>query len=345
MSLFLIAVVVFLVAAAMVRWLSIPGSFLFILDHPNERSLHEQPIPRNGGVGIVLALLLGGGALSVSYGEVFEPLPLLLAGIAVLGVVSYLDDRFDVRQSYRLILHVAVAVFVNIGGLGLGELRLPGIVLELWAGAGFVLTLLYVVWMINLYNFMDGMDGFAAGMAVMGFGTYGLLGWQAGSETFAAVCLLVMAASAGFLLFNFPPARIFMGDVGSIVLGFLAAALALWAQRDGLFPLWVALIVFSPFIVDATITLIGRVWHRESFWKAHRSHYYQRLVRLGWGHRRTVLAEYILMLACSLAALILSNAEPDFQWSGLVVLACLYWYLEAAVCRLESKSMAVEEEK
>jgi len=160
-------------------------------------------------------------------------------------------------------------------------------------------------------------SGFAGGMAVIGFGTLAVLGWMGGDARYALLCASVAAAAAGFLWFNFPPARLFMGDVGSAALGFLAAGLLLWADRAGLFPLWVGLLVFSPFIVDATVTLLRRLLRGEKVWQAHRSHYYQRLVRMGWGHRRTVLWEYALMLLCAASAVWAVQAGMAVQWGVL----------------------------
>jgi UDP-N-acetylmuramyl pentapeptide phosphotransferase/UDP-N-acetylglucosamine-1-phosphate transferase len=141
--------------------------------------------------------------------------------------------------------------------------------------------LIFTVWFINLYNFMDGMDGFAGGMGTLGFGFLAYLGWLAGQDFFALSGLLIAGANLGFLLCNFPPARIFMGDAGSTTMGFLAAGMSLWGVRDGLFPMWIPILIFSPFIVDATVTLIRRLVHGDKVWQAHRSHYYQRLVLLG----------------------------------------------------------------
>jgi UDP-N-acetylmuramyl pentapeptide phosphotransferase/UDP-N-acetylglucosamine-1-phosphate transferase len=114
----------------------------------------------------------------------------------------------------------------------------------------------------------------------------------------AGVALLVAGAATGFLIHNFPPARIFMGDVGSIPLGFVFGSLTILGCQEHLFDVWVPVILFSPFIVDATVTVVRRALCGEKIWEAHRSHFYQRVVLLGWGHRRTVLAEYILMAAC-----------------------------------------------
>jgi UDP-N-acetylmuramyl pentapeptide phosphotransferase/UDP-N-acetylglucosamine-1-phosphate transferase len=169
-----------------------------------------------------------------------------------------------------------------------------------------VFCVLLSVWLVNLYNFMDGMDGLAGGMAVIGFGTLALLGYLAGSPAYAAAALVVAAAAGGFLPFNFPPARLFMGDVGSGSLGFLAAFFILLAERLRLFPLWMSLLVFSPFVVDASWTLIRRACKGRIPWQAHREHFYQRLVRSGWSHRRTTLWSYILMLKCAALAVLAS---------------------------------------
>ena len=194
---------------------------------------------------------------------------------------------------------------------------------------------------MNLYNFMDGMDGFAGGMAVIGFGTFAVFGWLAGQQLFAALNLIVAAAAGGFLLFNFPAARIFMGDIGSSSLGFLAAAFMLWADRNGIFPLWIGVLVFSPFIVDATVTLIRRILRRDKFWEAHKRHYYQRLVQLGWGHRRTVLWEYAVMVLCAVSALIARYLAPSGQWIMIAMWLLAYLVIMIVVHELEARRDAI----
>ena len=155
------------------------------------------------------------------------------------------------------------------------------------------------------------------------------MGWTAGHDAFLAVSLIIAAASAGFLFFNFPPARIFMGDVGSSTLGLLAATLSLWGARDGVFPFWIALLVFSPFIVDATVTLFHRLLRGDKIWQAHKTHFYQRLVRAGWGHRKTVLFEYAIMLGCAVTSLWSLRAPAQIQlaaFSGWAVAYLLFFF-------------------
>jgi UDP-N-acetylmuramyl pentapeptide phosphotransferase/UDP-N-acetylglucosamine-1-phosphate transferase len=181
-----------------------------------------------------------------------------------------------------------------------------------------------IMWVTNLYNFMDGSDGLAGGMTVFGFSFLGTGAWMSGDDALLIECAIVAAAGAAFLPFNFPPARLFMGDAGSVPIGFLAAVLSLAGWRDGDWPFWFPVAVFSPFIVDATLTLLKRAGARERIWEAHNKHYYQRLVRMGWGHGRTALAEYALMLACGTAALWALREPLYLQLSALLGLVALH---------------------
>ena len=274
------------------------------MDTPNARSLHAQPIPRSGGLGVLLALGLG-----VIAGGMWA----LGAALAVVAAVSWLDDHHNLPARVRLAVH-----FVAAGALpALGLLPPSG-------GLMVVLTMLGVVWLTNLYNFMDGVNGLAGGMALIGFAALGVAAGQAGSTPMAQVALSAAGGALGFLFFNFHPARIFMGDVGSIPMGFLAGALGLIGVRDGLWPLAFPLLVFSPFIVDATLTLTKRGLRGERVWQAHREHYYQRLVQSGWSHRRVALAYYVAMLAAAVCALWLRQQAFTTWLYALVIWAVAY---------------------
>ncbi|MCC6207811.1 MAG: glycosyltransferase family 4 protein [Gammaproteobacteria bacterium] len=294
------------------------------MDHPNERSLHQIPTPRTGGLGIWVGIIAGTLALIVQFGVQSDP-AWIAGAAAIIAFISFIDDRSHVSAKIRLSMHLLAAVLLQAGGLFGQSIVLPGIHISLQIGMAYVISVLFIIWMTNLYNFMDGMDGFAGGMAVFGFGTMGLLGHFAGNDYYATVCWVIAAAAAGFLVWNFPPARIFMGDTGSSALGLLAAAMSLWADRDGLFPLWLAVLVFAPFVFDATLTLAHRTLKGERFWEAHRNHYYQRLVQAGWSHRRTVFWEYGLMLLCSVGALCAFRASMVTQWAiiGVILATCL----------------------
>jgi UDP-N-acetylmuramyl pentapeptide phosphotransferase/UDP-N-acetylglucosamine-1-phosphate transferase len=277
-------VAAFLVALLVARLLLTPAGRRLALDRPNERSLHAHPVPRTGGIAIAAGVAAACALIQPGVGAT-------LGAALALAAVSFIDDVAGLPTLARLAAHVAAAVAVLVYQIGYSEPVLF---------AGIVLA---IAWYTNLYNFMDGSDGLAGGMALFGFGAYAIAALLSGADGYAALCASLAAAAAGFLVFNFPPARIFMGDVGSIPLGFLAGALGVVGWRDDVWPLWFPLLVFGPFIGDATMTLLKRAARRERVWHAHREHYYQRLVRMGFGHRITALIAYAAMLLCSAAAL------------------------------------------
>jgi UDP-N-acetylmuramyl pentapeptide phosphotransferase/UDP-N-acetylglucosamine-1-phosphate transferase len=329
-------VVAFAMAALLTHYFVHSTTILPILDKPNARSLHHYPIPITGGIAILIAVILS----TMIMIQFYLPLPYYGWGLGIssllIATISFIDDCHHLSIWSRLVVHLLAAyLLLWLGKLELITLVLPGME---WQWPNFCqvgLSLLFIVWMINLYNFMDGMDGFAGGMAVIGFGTLAILGKLAEQPTFMTLNLIIASASGGFLLFNFPPARIFMGDTGASTLGFLAAALSLWGNREGIVPLWIAMLIFSPFIVDASVTLLRRILTGEKFWLAHKSHYYQRLVELGWGHKRTVLLEYLLMIACSISAVFALYSPIYVQWGLLVAWSLIYLLLMYLVSRLE----------
>ena len=331
----ILAATAFAISAWFTRRFCDPGSAVYILDHPNDRSLHDRPVPRGGGLAILIAIFVCGAAVAWLQPE--RGLASIALSIFLVAVVSFIDDRYSVPPVYRFLAHTVAAAVIVYNGYVLEKLEIAGTDLN-WSGAaGVVLSMLFAVWMTNLYNFMDGMDGFAGGMAVFGFGIFAVMGWTAGHNTFLVINSIIAAAAAGFLIFNFPPARIFMGDIGSSVLGLVAASLSLWGVRDGVFPFWIALLVFSPFIADATVTLIRRLFRGEKVWQAHKTHYYQRLVQAGWGHRKTVLLEYALMLGCGITALWAVRATAETQLAVLSIWVLVYFIFFFWVSRLAAR--------
>lgn len=323
-----------LLAAALTGLCREARSVCRILDHPTARSLHSHPIPRAGGLAFLASLIL---FVSVAVGLgwlVLGNFAWLGGSMLVVAILSLWDDVRGLSALVRLLVHLGVAGVLVGQGFAIDSLSLPGLVISVpsWVMLGF--SLLFLTWMINLYNFMDGMDGLAASMAVVGFATLGFLGAEAGDRVYAFLCFLTAAAVGGFLPWNLPPASIFMGDVGSASLGLLAGSLSLWGDRLGLFPLWVALLVFSPFLVDASLTLLRRSWHREPVWQSHRTHYYQRLVVSGWSQRRTLAWALGLISACAASACWLVFSSVLTQWLGLLAWGLLYLALVLKARRL-----------
>lgn len=245
-----------------------------IIDIPNARSSHTVPTPRGGGVAIVLSFLLALPLLALAD---FLPWPTMWAMLGAgttIAVLGFLDDHGHIAARWRLLGHFAASVWALYWLGGLPALTFFGLKLEL-AWLGHVLAAFYLVWMLNLYNFMDGIDGIASVEAICACLGACLLYWLAGFDSLIVTPLVLAMSVAGFLYWNFPPARIFMGDAGSGFLGIILGLMSLQAAWASPKLLWVWLILLGVFIVDATVTLIRRLLRGDKVYEAHRSHAYQ----------------------------------------------------------------------
>lgn len=296
--------IAFIVSFLTIKILLLPRISKHVLDQPNERSSHKVAVPRIGGVAIVIAIAISWMVLGL------ESAWLLLGLGGTIALVSLIDDVRHVNIMIRLFIHFVAATTFIYFQLGDAELS--------WVFR--LLCILATAWMINLYNFMDGIDGLAGGMAFLGFAAYGFgASLFSNDVTFAVANFCISLAALAFLYFNFFPAKIFMGDVGSTSLGFLAAALGLYGWYNGVWPIYFPILVFLPFIADASITLGKRFFSNKKIWQPHREHYYQRLLLTGISHKHTTLIEYGLMLACSAVALFILGQEIRMQLIILVV--------------------------
>jgi UDP-N-acetylmuramyl pentapeptide phosphotransferase/UDP-N-acetylglucosamine-1-phosphate transferase len=302
---------VFSMSAAVV-WVSLREGWArrLALDVPNARSLHSSPVSRAGGLLVMPWVLLGAVVLTTKV--------MLVGFVAGLAVISFADDRFGLPIAVRFFAHLLLS------GLAVIEIGVAGVL-------PLLLFTLAITWMTNLFNFMDGSDGLAGGMAVFGFGAYAVAALYASDQLTAQFSLCIVGGMLAFLLFNFSPARIFLGDAGSISLGFLAAVLGLLGWQAGSWEFWFPFLVFSPFIVDATVTLLRRALRGERVWQAHREHSYQKLVQIGWSHRKTALAEYGLMAAMAVLALVLLHMEKSVVAIVLAMTAVMYALIIAAI--------------
>jgi Fuc2NAc and GlcNAc transferase len=306
-----------------------------VLDVPNERSSHNAPTPRGGGVAIVLTTLAA-VAVMTALGPMPSNLAMtLLVGGAAVAIVGFVDDHRHVAASVRLTVHFVV---VTLCAWTLG--RLPqinfGIAIVDLGIAGTVCAVVFVVWFLNLFNFMDGIDGIASVEAISVAGiAVALLAWRGGDPSTIWFLVVLAAAVCGFLIWNWPPARIFMGDAGSGFLGFALGAIAWATVASGQLTVWVWLILIGAFFCDATVTLARR-WRRgERIYAAHRSHAYQRLSRRFGSHRKVTLGFLfvnLLWLAPLAWAAVtwpsLGAAFTLLAWTPLVILA---WRLGAGL--------------
>lgn len=268
-----------------------------ILDIPNARSSHKIATPRGGGLGFVIPFLFSVivlGFLNIISTSISLA---LVGGGSVVAVLGWLDDKAGLSAWVRAIfqfLAAAWAVFW-LGGfptmsIGFVELHLS------WIGS--IAAIIGTVWMINLYNFMDGIDGIAGTEAISVALIAGGLLLLSSNAGLVFICVMLASSVAGFLLWNWPPAKIFMGDIGSGFLGFVFACLAIASEKAGAIPLVVWIMLLGVFVIDATCTLIERVSQRKKWYEAHRSHVYQRAVQVGYSHKQVTLM--VLAINCGL---------------------------------------------
>jgi Fuc2NAc and GlcNAc transferase len=245
-----------------------------IIDIPNARSSHTVPTPRGGGVAIVLTFLIGLPVLAINGWLPWAHAWAMLGAGAAIAVLGFLDDHGHIAARWRLLGHFASSVWVLLWLGGLPSVMVFGWQVQLgWIGHG--VALLYLVWLLNLYNFMDGIDGLASVEAITACLGICLLYWFGGYSGLMGAPLLLAAAVAGFLYWNFPPARIFMGDAGSGFLGITLGVLSVQAAWASSSLLWAWLILLGVFVVDATFTLMRRLLRGDKVYEAHRSHAYQ----------------------------------------------------------------------
>jgi UDP-N-acetylmuramyl pentapeptide phosphotransferase/UDP-N-acetylglucosamine-1-phosphate transferase len=292
-------------------------------DHPTDRSLHERPVTRVGGLAVWAGFL---PVALLAPDPVGDGSSWLLAWLAV-AAVSLADDWRGVRPAIRLGVQAiaALAVAATMPGPNVTGGSLPATATAI----AIVFPALVFVWSANLYNFMDGNDGLAAVMAVCGFGAYGLAAIHAGAP--GEISLALAAAALVFLAVNVPPARTFMGDGGSVPLGFLAAVFGLAGVRAGSWPEWFPPLVFLPFVADATVTVVRRIASGAHVFEAHREHYYQRLHRMGAGHGGTLLFYGVLIAGTSASALFTLATAPAAGWAVLGAWSIAITMLFAAI--------------
>ncbi len=287
---------------------------LHVLDIPNERSLHDSPTPRGGGLAIAIVIFICCGLLwYLDPPRPIHGLPNILVSAVLVAGISCWDDLRSLPYWIRFAVHLVAAGIVVIGVGYWRDLQIPffGAINIGWIGLPF--TFLWIVGMINAYNFMDGIDGIAGGQGVVAGLGWAVLGWISGQSLVAGIGIILAASCLGFLGHNWPPARIFMGDVGAAFLGYTFAVLTVVAgQHDPRLAIGGVLLVW-PFVFDAAVTFIRRLIHRENVFTAHCSHLYQRLVATGYSHKK-VASLYIVMsiigLFCSTVLVIKG------RWAG-----------------------------
>jgi Fuc2NAc and GlcNAc transferase len=318
-GLFLLAVfAVAFVSTGLATWLV---TRLGMLDLPGDRHSHSVATPRGGGLGIVLAIMAGAW---------FSPLVIpvspfwwhcLAPAFLALALLGLLDDRYSLPIVLRLLVQLAASFYL------LACFRQSGWVADswLWMAAG-----LFLVWMTNLYNFMDGSNGMAAMQAVFAGVVIAVLSFLAGDASAALLAAILVAACGGFLPWNLGRARVFMGDVGSISLGFLLGAMLIHGVLLGSFSPVVAWMVMAVFVCDSTLTLLARVIRGERWYTPHKQHTYQRLIAKGWSHLQVMWLYQLINLLLVVPGIVVAVNYPE--WAGIIAISitsalAIAWFL------------------
>lgn len=289
-----------------------------LIDIPNERSLHDQPTPRGGGLSIVLASLTS--FLLMYYFELItlDILLALLSGGSIVAVIGWLDDHRHISPVIRGLIYTAAAIItlMILGGLPSINVGKHYLTIPLFNN---IVAVFGIVWLINLYNFMDGADAFAAIQTICVCLFLGLLFLLSGQHGLAVINFIVVMATAGFLYWNWPPARIFMGDVGSCFIGFFFGSQIIISEKSDSVTAVVFLILLGVFICDATFTLIMRIVKNEKWYSAHKSHAYQRIVQMGMSHKQLVLSLLVINVF-----FLWPMAYIAFRWEQLSILLLIF---------------------
>jgi UDP-N-acetylmuramyl pentapeptide phosphotransferase/UDP-N-acetylglucosamine-1-phosphate transferase len=319
----------FLCSLVLVGLLLLLSRQLGVYALPGARQSHEGVVPTGGGIGLIVAIALVTaslpGALSLPDAWAHWVIP----GALLLSLIGWLDDRRPVSPLLRLLVQLAVSfgllAFIEMKGMD-------------WPWPVFIAGGVMLVWLMNLYNFMDGSHGMAGFQGVFISGGLAILAWSQGHLQLAVAGGITAMACAGFLPWNFPRPRIFMGDAGSVPLGFMLGALLVFGLVESVLSLPQALLLFSVFLVDASLTLFKRVIRGERWYTPHRKHVYQRLIAQGWPHSRVLLIYQAINLVVVVPALVLVNEVPAYAWLVTVLVAVAMsagWY--GASSRLEMR--------
>ena len=321
-----------LVVSAAGVWVTIRlANKVGIIDVPNQRSSHTVPTPRMGGIAMVAAAILPLGCWAwLAAGEMFpaKGLPHTMIFALALSVLGLWDDLRSLSPLFRFLVQTAAAILT----LWTVSVLLPTPLPAGWKLQGvawIVVGAFWIVWMLNLYNFMDGIDGLAGGEAAVASSFFFLLFARYGESGWAVANLFVAAASMGFLVHNWPPARVFMGDAGSAFLGAFYGMQAVVAPLTTSVPFPVLVLPFSNFILDTTVTLFRRIWEGEKWYMAHRSHFYQRMTNLGMSHQKVTILELLTVAASCVAAT--GYLGFDFPGRVIVVIAVLSCFIAGGI--------------
>src|SRR6056297_36532 len=317
-----VALIVAAVLTPLVRWYSRRRG---LIDQPGERRSHSAPVARGGGLAVGVSVV----ATALAFAPDNALVVAFIGGAAIVSLLGWFDDHSPLGVGWRLGIQLLVAVGITAWLGPVESIGSAGTTVRatwLWTPMAVVA----IIWMMNLFNFMDGSDGLASSQAAISFVLFAFAFGLAGETTGFWLAAVAAGASLGFLFWNRPTASIFLGDSGSLLLGWCAGSLALTATLSGSFSVWVSFIIVSPFVIDATVTLCWRLARGEQWYTAHADHAYQYLIRLGWSHGKVLIAWIVLNGVLIVPATVLALSKPQADIgvaAALTVILAGVWYV------------------
>ena len=293
-----------------------------ILDIPNDRSSHDTPTPRGGGLSISLSIIVCVIYIIIREGTTVPYIPLLGLGVLIISIIGILDDVKNLSAATRAFLYLTTSSIVILSVTKFTFISLQEIVF-------ISVAILGVTWLTNLYNFMDGADAIAGIQAIAAAFPAGIFLYLLNEQEIALLCFTLVASTIGFLVLNWPPAKIFMGDVGSCALGFVFGGLIFINYLQNSLSIYIWLVLLSFFIVDATLTLFKRIFNREKWYQAHRSHAYQRYLQMGHSHKQLAIFVSLFSVVILWPATFFVYKIPGIQFYitvSIYLFLCFMWY-------------------
>ena len=275
------------------------------VDHPNKRKIHKTIMPRLGGLAIFISFLIGALIFNPE-GE--HELPIFIGAILIMAI-GMIDDKFQVAARYKFSVQLVVAFIIVLSGLQITQINLPlGYVID-FGYLSIPITILWIVGITNAITLIDGLDGLAGGVSTIALVTIGGLAISLGDSFVALISFLLIGSTLGFLVFNFHPAKIFMGDTGSMFLGYMIGVLSILGFKNAtLFSLIVPIAILGVPILDTLLAIVRRAVHKKPLYSPDKMHLHHCLLNLGFGHRETVILIYCMSALFSLAAIIFNQS-------------------------------------
>jgi len=339
--LLIIAAAIFVVNYFFTKWFIRYAKVKRITDYPTERSSHEVPTPRGGGFGFVLFTILGTVVYASISGIYIHANLLILLGAALfVAVLGWFDDKNDLSKRVRFSVQLLAAVIVLLAISNFSILYLPSGIIVQMGLIGLVPGLIWITGNTNIFNFMDGVDGIASVQTLTASAGWIIFAFFWEAPSLMAINLFVFCGVASFLLFNWSPAKIFMGDVGSLFLGFLFGSMPFFAAATvsslsvGM-AVWVGGLLLWPFLFDGTFTILRRLFKGENIFQAHRSHLYQKMNIGGWKHHSISLIYLLFSLLSMVIALLFVFGSHTIQWTLVALLLLFSLIFSAVVLMLE----------